>query len=139
MGADHHCWLEMHIDERDAELFPCKPRPKNGAGCEEQIELIGCAVTRMNWVEEGRRAFTRKLKDHLRAMKKLPNAWVGNEPVKVLWLPEWNDLYSSSVGGFSKNTGHDHSDAMPAFFEHPSQPEKGQHVTGAAKGEKSYV
>ena len=124
MGADHDCWLEMHIDEWDAELFSCKPSPKNGARCEEQIKLIGCAVALMNWLKEGRRAFTRKLKDHLRAMIKLPNAWVGNEAVKVLWLPEWTDLYASRLGGFFKNTGHDHRDAMPALFEHPAQPEK---------------
>jgi hypothetical protein len=72
-------------------------------------------------------------------MIKLPNAWVGNEAVKVLWLPEWNDLYPSRLGGFSKNTGHDHGDAMPALFEHPPQPDKGQYITGAAKGEKGYV
>ena len=139
MGADHDCRLQMHIDQRNAACFACQSGAEDGAWREHEIKAVSGVLAGLNGLEETFGALSRKLKDELRAVIKLPDSRVVDEPLKVLGSTQGNDFQSCLTHGVFKQAGNDHRYPVATRFQQSAEPEKWEDISSTAKGKKSDV
>jgi hypothetical protein len=136
VSAENDSGLEVDGDEGDAEFFAGQAGPEGSDRGEDEVGgAVGGGVGRESVVED-LGGLGGVFEDGFGAGAEFPDAGIAHEDFEVGILADGDEGDVGGVGGLFEEAGGDEERLVAMIAEVTREPDKGQHVTGGAEGEK---